>query len=58
MKYEYVMSTRPVRMRSETKMPVVLLQRVVLIAVRGRGSWSALVEAQHVIHGAALSSPR
>ena len=48
---------RPVRMRSETKMPLALEQRVVFTAVRGFGSWSAFVEAQHVIHGAALSNP-
>jgi hypothetical protein len=31
-------------MRSETKMPVAEVQRVVFTAVRGRGSTSALVE--------------
>ncbi len=45
-------------MRSETNTPVVLAQRVVLTVVRGRGTWSALVEAQQLCHGAALSSPR
>src|SRR5258708_38478646 len=57
-KYEYEKSRRPVRMRSETKMPVALEQRVVLIEARGRGIWSALVAAQQLIHGAALSRPR
>src|SRR5579862_1823960 len=58
LKYEYERSTRPVRMRSETKMPVALEQRVEFTDVRGFGIASALVEPQHVIQGAALSRPR
>jgi len=38
-------------------MPVALEHRVVLIAVRGLGIWSALVAPQHVTHGAELYRP-
>src|SRR5258706_2178032 len=58
LKYEYEKSSRPVRMRSETKMPVALEQRVTFIDARGLGTASALVEAQQLIHGAELSRPR
>src|SRR3954470_16016126 len=52
LKYEYEKSRRPVRMRSDTKIPVALEHRVVLIEARGRGTWSAFVDAQQLIHGA------
>src|SRR6476469_7989573 len=55
LKYEYENSSRPVSTRSETKMPVELEQRVLLMEARGFGAWPALVEAQQLIHGAALS---
>ena len=45
-------------MRSETKMPVSLEQRVVFTAVRARGICPAFVAAQQVIQGAELSIPR
>ena len=41
-----------------SKMPVALEQRVVLTEARGLGIASAFVDAQQLIHGAELSSPR
>src|SRR4029450_8009002 len=58
LKYEYEKSSRPVSTLSETKIPVALEQRVLLIDARGFGAWPAFVEAQQIIHGADLSRPR
>ena len=46
---------RPVVRSLAMKSRVSLLQMVVLTAARGFGTWSALVRAQQVNHGAALS---